>query len=399
MNICFVTRFYPPDTGGGGIAAYTRYAALGLLRRGHQVSVISQMSSQSKSKPFQQIDGVNIYRIPSVFSSYRWTRLPIIGRHFRFMRNVVYAARAGQALTRLSMTFTPEITEYADIEAEGLFHPPVSPYVVKLHVPHAVLRPYYTSHQVPYARRGIEALEARAVRRADGVSSPSNWLAKEVASLYDLDNARISRVPNSIDTDFYSPSVGPNGTPQSVLYVGRLEPRKGAQIFAQAIPAIAQACPKTRFTFLGADRPGALGVSQKAELEAYFEEERVRDKVHFHGHATPEVFRDFYRLATVFVMPSLFENCPYTLLEAMACGKPAVVSRAGGMTEMIEDGKTGLLFEKGDSEALAEKVVELLKFPSLRAELGQTAREAILQRYSLDIGAEATEKFYQDVLD
>ena len=399
MNICFVTRFYPPDTGGGGIAAYTRYVALGLLRRGHRMTVITQFAPQSRSEPFLNIEGIDVYRLNAPFVSYRWTRLPVVGRHIRFLRDVVYAWWVRRTLARLSLTFAPDITEYADIDAEGLFHPPVSPYVVKLHVPHAVLRPYYTSHQAPYARRGIEALEAHAVRRADGVSSPSNWLAQEVADLYGLDSARIPWVPNSIDTDFYSPSADPNGDgPTSVLYVGRLEPRKGAQVFAQAIPAIARAYPETRFIFLGADRPGALGASQKAELETYFEREGVRDHVRFHGHATPDVFRAYYRRATVFVMPSLFENCPYTLLEAMACGKPTVVSRAGGMTEMIDDGKTGLLFETGDSISLAEKVIELLKSPSRRSELGQAAREAILQRYSLDIGAEATEKFYQHVL-
>jgi len=177
-----------------------------------------------------------------------------------------------------------------------------------------------------------------------------------------------------------------------------LESLKGAMVFAQAIPIIAKACTNVRFVFLGADRPNPSGTSQQAELEAYLEQVGVINLVQFHGHASQETFRDFYRRATVFVMPSLFENCPYTLLEAMACGKPVVVSRAGGMIEMIDDGETGILFDAGDSEALAEATITLLGSSRLRSELGRAGREAIIRGYSLPVGAAATEQFYQRVL-
>jgi glycosyltransferase involved in cell wall biosynthesis len=278
-----------------------------------------------------------------------------------------------------------------------LFHNSARPYVIKLHTPHRVLRPYYSPREAPYARRGIEALEKFTIRRASGLSSPSRTLAKDVARLCGLDESRIICVPNPIDTDFFSP--GPDHeNDQIVLYVGRLEPRKGAVVFAHAIPIIARACPGVRFLYAGVDRSSAWGHSQKAELEQYLNQEGLADRVRFQGHASPEVFREYYRRATVFVMPSLFENCPYTLLEAMACGKAVVASRAGGMPEMVAEGESGLLFEAGNSDALAEAVIALLNSPARRARLGAAARRVVEERYALNVAAEATLSFYRRVL-
>jgi len=300
----------------------------------------------------------------------------------------------------LNLGETPDIVEYADIDAEGLFHPGICPYIVKLHGSHQVLKPYYTPHEMPYAQRGIELLEAHAIRRAHGISSPSHYLANEAARLYQLDSEKIAWVPNPIDTDFFSPGTeSESHGPVSILYVGRLEALKGAIVFARAIPLIARAIPNSRFIFLGKDRRSASGKSQKQELEEYFKKERVHDLIQFYGHAEPRVVRDFYRRATVCVIPSLWENCPYTLLEAMSCAKPVVVSRAGGMSEIVKDEETGLLFEPGDAAGLAEAVIALAQSPSKRKLLGNAAREVMLERYSLNVAAAATEAFYRHVID
>ncbi len=398
MNFSLVTRFYPPDTGGGGIATYAHFAAIGLTRAGHQVRVISAMASGSKAK--KTVDGVDVFRIAPLFSSYYWTRLPLLGRYMRFMRNLAYAWQVRQTLLKMSDEFQPDIVEYADIDAEGIFHPmQLCPYVVKLHTPHAILRAYYSSKEVTYARRGIEYLEAQAIYRANGISSPSRHLAGAIEKMINVAQGRIQYVPNFINTDAYTPL--PNSVKEqslTVLYVGRLESLKGAPVFAQAIPLIASAIPQARFIFLGADCPDKYGNSQKAVLQQSFEQERLQESVEFHGHASPEVFLSFYRRTSVFVLPSLFENSPYTLLEAMACGKACVVSRTGGMPEMLADGESGLFFEVGNPTDLAEKVIGLLQNPQRRKTLGQAARQRAEQEYGLDVGTEKTLAFYKSVL-
>jgi glycosyltransferase involved in cell wall biosynthesis len=261
--------------------------------------------------------------------------------------------------------------------------------VVKLHTPHVILKEYYSSVELSYHVSGIEKIEEYMLRKADGISSPSTFLAHQVAEIYTFPEAEIFRIPNLIDQNFFSPRSSPtyNGS-MTILYVGRLESRKGAVLFSKAIPIIAMEFPDSRFIFLGGDRLSKSGISQRAELKNQLAKEGFLNQVEFHGHAPPEVFRDHLRNATVFVMPSMYENCPYTLLEAMACGKPVVVSDSTGMPEI----------ETGNPEALAAKTISLLKSPDDRERLGHEARKTILDHYALEVGALATESFYKGVI-
>jgi glycogen(starch) synthase len=398
MNVVLVTRFYPPDTGGGGIGAYARYLAEGLQQRGHHARVISRMGSSSHRQTVA--DGVEVFRLRSTEIPYRVRRLPLLGCYVRFFNDVFYAWQIRRKLLEITNEQPADIVEYADIDAEGILHPfKVSKAVVKLHTPHFVLKRFYTNGETPYDTKSVSWLEKRAILKANGLSSPSYDLAKMVAKEYELPEARIAYVPNLIDTEYFCPVPDQSETPQTVLYVGRLEPRKGAITFARAVPPIACQFPLARFVFLGADRYSVGGTSQKAELQSYFEHEGMADRVEFHGHAPPEEFRKHYREAAVFVIPSLFENCPYTLLEAMSCGTPVVVSKAYGMQEMIVDGESGLFFEPGNAMDLAEKTMLLLSDTSLRERLGRAARATVVERYSVKTGVEKALAFYRGVLN
>ena len=397
MDVVLITRFYPPDTGGGGIAAYASYLAKGLLQAGHQVRVISQMTPQSQ--PERQVDGVDVFRIQAPAVPYRYHRVPLLGRYIRFSNDLLYAWAVRRELMRLSAQRVPDMVEYADIDAESLFHPAeVAPAVVKLHTPHFVLRRFYSGKESPYDVASVSRLEKWAILGAAGLSSPSYYLAQAVAEEYGLQSELITYVPNPIDTKFFSPGEQVEEQDPMVLYVGRLEPRKGAVVFGHAIPFIARRCPEARFVFLGADRLSTNGGSQKAELQAYMQAQGVTDRVSFRGHAPPDVFREYYRRASVFVMSSLFENCPYTLLEGMATGNACVVSRAYGMQEMIVNGESGLFFEPGNAEDLASKTISLLQHADMRQALALGARTSVLERYSLAVGAEQTLAFYRTVL-
>ena len=89
-----------------------------------------------------------------------------------------------------------------------------------------------------------------------------------------------------------------------------------------------------------------------------------------------------YPLCDAVVTPSLSEGLPFHLMEAMACGLPTVASDVKGHQELVEDGKTGLLFELGEAEALAEKLLELYRHPELRTQYGTAAREKV-EKYAL----------------
>jgi glycogen synthase len=398
MKILLVSQFYPPDTGGGGIAVYARNLAVGLTARGHDVRVVSKAAAGSV--PFRVVEGIPVHRVRSPFASYRWSRIPVLGRHVRFMRNIVYAWRVRTRIRELSADWTPDVVEYADIDAEALFHPAPTLYVVRCHGNHKALRPFYGKKEYDYWRRGVEVLESMAMRGAVRLSVPTQWFRDEIMRVERIPERTVEVVVNSLDTTFFTPSAAESlRDPFSVLYVGRLEPLKGAVLFGEAIPLIAAAVPQAHFTFLGADRRSASGKSQKEEILSRLSGGGVMQRVRFHGHDSPEVFREYYRRSAVFVMPSRFETFGYTVAEAMACGKPVVVSDIPVLHEMIEEGSTGVFFKTGDAGALAAKVIELLQSPRKRAELGQEARGAVEKRYAIAVGALQAEQFYGRVIE
>jgi glycosyltransferase involved in cell wall biosynthesis len=97
------------------------------------------------------------------------------------------------------------------------------------------------------------------------------------------------------------------------------------------------------------------------------------------------------------VAPSLWENFPYSALEAMACGLPVVATRTGGLPEMIEDGETGLLVPPGDDGALAQAICSLLECEPRRAEMGLRARQRVEEAFAAGRVAADMARFYRIV--
>src|SRR3990167_8284892 len=94
------------------------------------------------------------------------------------------------------------------------------------------------------------------------------------------------------------------------------------------------------------------------------------------------------------VIPSHYEGCPNVILEYMAASKPAIATDVGGCAEVIEDGKTGFIVAPRDTEALAEKIITLLKDTSMRARMGEAGRKRVEEYFSLKKMVENTENLY-----
>ena len=133
----------------------------------------------------------------------------------------------------------------------------------------------------------------------------------------------------------------------------------------------------------------------REELEAQAAQLGIAAQVRFLGHR--EDVRDLLSILDLFVLPSLSEGMPLALLEAMAAGVPAIATRVGGTTEVIDDGRTGTLVAPGDSRVLAAAITTLLENPRLAKELGQAARQAVAARFSLAGMVQAYERVYSEL--
>ena len=205
-------------------------------------------------------------------------------------------------------------------------------------------------------------------------------------------------MPNCIDTDLFTyKEKVQNRKEKILLYAGRLERRKGMEILAKAIPLVVRSFPHVKFQFVGRDTLTAEGgTSMQTWLENYFLQERVSAHIEFVGEVLRTEIVSYFHNADACVLPSLWENLPYTCLEAMACGTPVVGSNVGGFPEIITDKVNGLLFKPMNHGDLAEKIIELLVHEDVGS-LGKKAHQRIASTYGHLLIAEKTIELYHRV--
>ncbi len=164
-----------------------------------------------------------------------------------------------------------------------------------------------------------------------------------------------------------------------ILFVGRIQPIKGIDTLLRALSIVRQREPELGsnlcVSIIGGhtDVPGQES-AELDRLKALREELEIDDLVTFLGSKDQDTLVDYYSAASMVVVPSHHESFGMVALEAMACGTPVIASDVGGLSYSISDGYNGYLVPDRDPEALAYKMILLLKHPALREQLGDQAR-------------------------
>ena len=219
-------------------------------------------------------------------------------------------------------------------------------------------------------------------------------MADHIAPLCEYPRSRIVVLPYPLDTERFSPSPDKAAVPRrSVLFVGRMDWRKGLETLARAAAAILAAAPSATLDIVGGETPDVTATRVLAYIPA-----QLHERVVFWGHVAHADLPAHYRRAAICVVPSRWDNSPNTVYEAMGCGTPVVASRVGGIPELVVDGETGLLVPPDDPAALAEAVTTLLADPDRRARMGCAARAQALARFESATIALQTLALYQQAL-
>lgn len=171
--------------------------------------------------------------------------------------------------------------------------------------------------------------------------------------------------------------------------IARLSDVKGHDVLIHAMPRVLEKIPKAVLMIVGEGRLEAC-------LKKQVEDLALNDHVVFN----PTVNRtsEYLGLFDIFVMPSLQEGLGLAVIEAQAAGLPVVASRVGGIPSLIENGKTGLMVEPGNSQGLAEAMIEVLEDRQRAQEMGRCAREFIEQEFTADKMVEQTLEVYRGLL-
>jgi glycogen(starch) synthase len=181
-----------------------------------------------------------------------------------------------------------------------------------------------------------------------------------------------------------------------ILFVGRLEPRKGIDILLNAIPHVLQKAPRTRVRIIGDDiKMKTTGKSHKEHFLSSHTGKQWVEQVTFEGRVDDETLQAAYASCDIFVAPSRFESFGLVFLEAMRQAKPVIGCLAGGMPEIISHGVNGLLVQPGEAEELAKAMLHLLESPALRAEMGNTGNRIFHEKFTADTMATASISLYE----
>ncbi len=232
-----------------------------------------------------------------------------------------------------------------------------------------------------------------ALQNASALTTNASDLVKKAKALVNRD---VSLIPNGIDTELFKPMARNDaladalGLDNHVIgFAGELREKKGLRTFLNG------------YAQLNKRRPTALlivGEVRQGEDKQTFDELRLSipdAKIIVTGYISHKDIPAYYALMDVFVHPSLRDGMPNALLEAMACEKAVVATPVGGITDVVEDGKNGLYVCVNDANMLSEKVLELLDDSKKRSNLGKTARESILNRFTLEKELEANLNVYR----
>jgi glycogen synthase len=418
LRVCLLSREYPPETGWGGIATFTRHLALGLKELGHEVEVVCL--SPDDGRCVEQ-EGILVHRVQPFFKDNELGLTGTFMPHFRHVMTTAPALWLKFLERHREKTF--DVVDAPELLADGLFAAVtrIAPLVVRLYTPRSKFIAERLNHASDSFDHQMVAISERlAMVQADVLTSPSMDLAKHIASdlNYSLDRIRI--VSNPIDADEFSPEPpdsaksfhGEEGRHRSanseeeegeeeaaptVLFVGRLEERKGIEFLIEAIPLVSRQIPEVRFLIVGDDTNyGADRQSMRKRLEKSLARSGASTNVVFSPRVPLNQLPSLYRRAAVCVVPSVYDNSPYSCLEAMSCGRAVITTDSGGAKEYLEHGVSGLVIAARDANALATAIVSLLKDQPLRLKLGARARDRVLTHFQRTAIAQKTVELYDE---
>jgi glycosyltransferase involved in cell wall biosynthesis len=196
-------------------------------------------------------------------------------------------------------------------------------------------------------------------------------------------------------------------TEKRLLFVGRVSPEKGVHVLLKAFPKIIEHCPNTTLDIVGGvagapyeymvlvsddDKVRQLAVYydkwlHQENYQAHLQEmvpAHLASRINFAGTVPHSQTSRYYRDTDILINPSLTEAFGMSLVEAMRYQKPVVATYVGGMKEVVDEGKTGLLVEADNPDALADAIISLLKNEDLCRAMGEAGRKRSLERFTWD---------------
>jgi len=368
LNIALLSQEYSKNC-NGGICRYTHDLAHGLADLGNEVHIISK--SENDREYDYMDENVFVHKI----NPQKIDFLPLSPEMDISHKNISYSYEVCLKLNNLIETKNIQVVEAPLWDAEGFVFSLIKniPLVVRVETPLfkvSEIQKWDVNKDFKLANW----MEGEAVRRADRVIAISSAIGKLICDHHNVSENNIDVSPLGIDLPIESQAFDDQDNDiLEVLFVGRLEKRKGIDTLFRAIPAVVRRITNVRFTIVGSDtKTASFNGSYKKHLLNILDK-KYHKYVYFIGYVSNDDLENYYRKCNIFVAPSLYESFGLIYLEAMAWGKPVIGCDVGGVPEIIVDGETGIIVPPDDASSLADAILELLVDEEKRKILGELA--------------------------
>ena len=267
--------------------------------------------------------------------------------------------------------------------------------LARMKAKHVISAPVFrTIHHIDdFAEPRLYEFEKRAVANADHRFVVSRYWQGVLKREYGYDSIVTY---NGIDPSDFADLPTRSSNKPTILFVGGLEPRKGLEYLVHAMEMIVEKLPETRL--IAVAKTGFRGTDEWDWFRTLGDRLGLEEHLDFHESVSQDKLLEFYSECDVLALPSKTEGWGLSLMEAMACGKPVVASRVGGVPELVRDGIDGILVEPGDVRGLAEALIRLLTDSSLRREMG-LAGQSRISEFSWDDTARVAMEAYRSAVN
>jgi glycogen synthase len=364
MRVLFWSGTFWPKI--GGVEVLTSKLLPALKDRGFEITVVTP-TSDPRFPMEEEYQGIQLYRLP-----------------FLLGRNLDQLVKLRQQVIKIKRAVAPQLIHINAVGVSDFFHLTTTsahpaPLLVTLH--DEKLHDDFIDLGV-----GADHLLGRTLRSADWVCCVSESLLAEVLRLVPELGSRSSVVHNGLDI----PELAPEPPPEepSCLCLGRLVKRKGFDVALAAFAIVARRFLRARLVIAG-DGP------ERAALERQAAALYIKDRIEFVGWLEPSMVSELLNTATIVVMPSRREPFGLVALEAALMARPIVATRVGGIAEIVEHGKTGLLVENEHASGFAEAISRLLEHPEIAVDMGRAARQRAINKFGWKRCVDGYEALYR----